>query len=461
MRICGSKLSWPVYLAVSICPLPVASQNVASGPSISQEISAAPAKEQKIYDLIRTLEEQNARLAKQAQDIALQQQELQKQRLELEKLRSGLTDASPPAPVVQQPIPDRDAKRIVAAGVPKGAAPASAGRGAIQNAQSDSKESAPAPGGAAAEQRSRPQDLDILANVGGVLTPKGRLVVEPQFEYSHTSLNRFFFQGVEIVDAVLIGVIEATDSDRDTLTPGLGLRYGVTNRLEVDARGSYVIRDDRVTNTEISTGTNNIQELEGADIGDVEFGVHYQINQGGGALPYLVGNLRVKTTTGTGPFDVARDANGIETELATGSGFWAIEPSISFVHQTDPAVLFGNFGYLFNIADDVDQVIGAARIGEVDPGDSFNASFGIGIALNEKTSISLGYSHSYVLGTSTELNGIISKSNSLQVGSFLFGLSYSITDNIGVNVNLAAGLTEDAPDARVSVRVPIAFKLLE
>lgn len=459
-------------MAVLVCPLPVWSQEVAGSSPAPQPASAAPVNEQKIHDLIRMLEAQNARLAKQADDIARQQRELQNQRAELEKLRYGLAPVPGPAPNVQdpfnsvvlstqRPLPDRDATRIHAAGVPKTAASAPPRPTGHQTAQSEAAPTTPGSDGGAADQRSRPQDLDILANVGGVLTPRGRLVIEPQFEYSHTSLNRFFFQGVEIVDAVLIGVIEATDSDRDTLTPGLGVRYGVTNRFEVDARATYVMRDDRVTNTEISTGTNNIQALTGKDIGDVEVGAHYQINQGGGQLPYLVGNLRVKTTTGTGPFDVARDANGIETELATGSGFWAIEPSISFVHQTDPAVLFGNIGYLWNIGDDIGEVIGGARVGEVDPGDSINASFGIGIALNERTSISLGYQHSYVLGTSTELNGIVSKSNSLQVGSFLFGVSYGITDNIGVNVNLAAGLTEDAPDARISVRVPIAFSLLE
>ena len=189
--------------------------------------------------------------------------------------------------------------------------------------------------------------LALFADVGGILTPKGRLFLEPAVDFTASSDNRFFFNGVEIVDAVLVGAIEATDVDRLAITERLGLRYGITSRLEVDATIPYVYREDRQTGIAIDDLTTIDDARFGAGLGDVAFGIHYQLNQGK-KWPYLVANLRAKAPTGTGPFDVARAPNGQETELPVGSGFWSIEPSLSFILPSAPASIFGNIGYQSN-----------------------------------------------------------------------------------------------------------------
>jgi len=51
------------------------------------------------------------------------------------------------------------------------------------------------------------------------------------------------------------------------------------------------------------------------------------------------------------------------------------------------------------------------------------------------------------------------KSNSLHLGSFLFGMGYRVADNVGVNLDMEIGATDDAPDMRAFIRVPIAFSL--
>ena len=91
--------------------------------------------------------------------------------------------------------------------------------------------------------------------------------------------------------------------------------------------------------------------------------------------------------------------------MATGSGFWGVQGSLSMLYPTDPAVLFANVSYLYNQGRDIDQTYGAVTVGQVDPGDSIGFGFGFGFALNPRFSFSLGYSHSYVLETETELNG--------------------------------------------------------
>ncbi len=319
--------------------------------------------------------------------------------------------------------------------------------------------------GEAPKAEDKPPEIPVLADVGGVLTPRGVLIVEPQLEFVTSTINRFVFQGIEIADAVLVGTIEASDADRLTIVPAVTARLGVTNRFEIDARVPMVIRDDRITSTVVSQSDQATisRDVDGAGIGDIELGAHYQINRGQDGMPFLIGNVRVKTDTGTSPFEVSRDGLGIETELATGSGFWSVEPSLTAIYPSDPAVFYGNIGYLFNIGRDIGERIntgsGSALIGNVDPGDSVGVSFGMGLGINRRASVNFGYDHDFIMKTTTEIDGVDFESETLQVGSFLFGLSYSTSETSGLNVTLALGATDDAPDMQITVRVPMTFEL--
>lgn len=360
------------------------------------------------------------------------------------------------------------------------------------------------------EEEERPY-LAIASDIGGILTPKGTMYVEPSIDYTVASDNRFFFQGIEIIDAVLIGAIEATDTDRRAVTESLSAKYGITSRLEVDARVPYVSRTDRISGVAIDDATTSIRDLNGSGIGDIDFGVHYQLTNGG-KWPYVIANLRAKAPTGTGPFDVARDPdNGIETELATGSGFWTIEPSLTFILASDPASIYANVGYQYNkpvspnvILTDTSAVINEragddvfgveeqfrSTLLEYDPGDAIRTSIGIGLSLNERLSMNFGYDQSFFLRSknSTEVfqiiaqreqitnsNGdtelvvvrdsegrpvllpsettvVFSESPATTVGSFLFGGSYAVNNRLRINLSGAIGATDEAPDARLSLR---------
>lgn len=166
-------------------------------------------------------------------------------------------------------------------------------------------------------------------------------------------------------------------------------------------------------------------------------------------MPFFVANLRAKSNTGTSPFDVDTDASGNPTELPTGTGFWSVQPSITAIMPSDPAVIFANINYTWNINRDVDG------FGDIEPGDMFGGSLGIGFALNEKLSISMAYDHVYVLETTQ--NGVDTNS-SFHVGRMLFGGSYRFSDRAAVNLNFAVGVTEQSPDIQTELRVPITFQ---
>lgn len=320
-----------------------------------------------------------------------------------------------------------------------------------------------APSPAKAESRqviTASAEVPPQPDLPGVLTRKGTLVVEPSIEYSHTDVNQFSFGGVAILDTVLVGAIEAKQANRDAVTATLGLRYGFTNRLEGELRLPYMYRNDSTTNTFVNSSNIAARtDLSDHGLGDIEGAVHYQINDGFGKWPVLVANFRAKSNTGTGPYDVSRDSLGIEEELATGSGFWGFEPSLTVIAPSDPAVFYANVGYLWNVERDIDKQIGSRTVRTVDPGDAVRIGVGMGLALNEKVSFSIGYQHDWIMKTTTEFADGDVDSEALSVGSMTFGVNWQMSDTTALNVSVAIGVTSDAPDVRLMARVPIAVNL--
>jgi hypothetical protein len=302
------------------------------------------------------------------------------------------------------------------------------------------------------------QERRALPENASVLTPAGHLLVEPSLELVNASTNRLVFRGIEIVTGLQIGVIEANDADRDAVSAALTVRYGLTDRLEVELRAPYLYRHDRVT-TLAQRDDQIIREFdtEGDGFGDVEGALRYQINGGADGGPIYIANLRVKSDTGSSPFEIARDEFGVLTELPTGTGFWAVEPSLTVLVPSDPVVIYGSLSYLWHLADDVDTVIGDVLIGEVDPGDSLGASIGFGFALNSQFSFSLGYKHNYIYPTETEFGPTLQRSDPLQVGALLLGLAYQVNNHLSLNTSFEFGATEDASDIRILIRAPVIF----
>ena len=425
-----------------------------------QPVLAAESMEQKLQRLERALAEQ--------------QRHLEAQRIELERVRTQIKAQELATQRGRGPAPAQSSTAVSSA-ADAANAPTSTHRGSQRVAQSatqqpktqqqqSAQQPTQEPVGKAPEPSAQPERPVIpqLAEVGGVLTPKGTLVLEPGMQYSNSQVNRFTFVGIEILSTFLIGLLEAEDVDRDLYSPQITARYGLTDRIELEAKVPYLFREDRLTATipQVVPPATITRELDGDGLGDIELAAHYQLNKGGGKWPYFIANLRWKSTTGTGPFEVDRTPDGVfETELPTGSGFHSIEPSVTALLRTDPAVIFANVGYLFNIEDDINKTFGDQTIETIDPGDAFRLSFGMAFSVNPRASFSLGYKHDFIGETETTINGVSLTSSSLDVGALLVGFSYRITDRVSTNLNLELGVTADAPDALMTLRVPMTFGL--
>lgn len=307
----------------------------------------------------------------------------------------------------------------------------------------------------------QPPQIQALADQGGVLSPRGMLTYENAFEYTNTTRNLFSFNGVQLAQVVLVGALNNNAARRQVVQYSGRARLGLTNRLEADIHVPYVYRNDAITGTDSTTGNTTRTTEQGYDLGDIDAGMSYQMNNGADGWPFLIGNLRYKANNADGPFDVPYDANNIATRLPTGTGFQTVEASITAIKVSDPAILFANLGYVYDIPRDINRTFATTRITSVDPGDAINLAFGVGFAINQDTSFSLGYKHSYVFSTTQHSVDVASgtpfdnRSDSQQVGALVLGLNYVLTPSTSINVNVEAGVTNDAPDIHLLFRVPI------
>jgi hypothetical protein len=317
-----------------------------------------------------------------------------------------------------------------------------------------------------------PPVVAVASDQPGILTGRGKLVLEPSVQYSYSSSNRVALVGYTVIPSLLIGLVDVRELKRNSLTGALALRYGLTNRLEVEAKVPYVYRYDSTISREVSSGTANdsVFNTSGKSLGDVEVAARYQLNQGGGSWPYLIGSLRFKSRTGKDPFEVVTDCvtrcegttngTGLPLELPTGSGFYSVQPGLTWLFPTDPAVFFGGISYThsFKRTNLNRQVLNGEfqSIGTVAPGDVLGLNFGMGLALNEKASLSLGIELNSV--DRTRQNGVpVLGSVRTQLASLLMGYSYRQSKNTTFNLSVSAGLTQDTPDLSVSIRIPFSL----
>lgn len=323
------------------------------------------------------------------------------------------------------------------------------------------------------EDEDRPIELAVLEGQGSIVTRRGQLTAEFQADYTRADRNRAVFRGIELVEAVLVGVFDINENRQDILTASAALRYGLTDRLEVGVRVPFVHRADTSIIAPIMGSTANDaaatidSSTQASNIGDVEVTARYQLLDGNPTRPYLIANLQAVIPTGSDPFSVRRNASGEALSAATGAGFYGITPSVTAILPSDPVVLFGTLGYTFNLGKQVDTVIDPVRISYVNPGDAISASVGIGITFNQRATVNLGYAHSWAFGTLTRTSlldptmdwpGMRStRSRDLQIGRFLFGVTYRTSDRSSVNWAVEVGATEDAPDLRTVLRIPITL----
>lgn len=323
--------------------------------------------------------------------------------------------------------------------------------------------------GAPESERAQPDKAVEIASIStdrGIVTRPGRLTFEPSISHAYSNSTSVAIEGYTVIPALVVGLINITEIQRDIFVGALTFKYGFSSRLEVGLRVPYLVINEDLRERQAFQGTpvDTLRESSGEGLGDVEMSARFQLTDGTGGWPYLLGTFRVKAPTGESPYDVERrqlfdnDGNPIGivlSERPTGNGFWSFEPGISFIYPSDPAVLFGNFSYVRTMPDDK----GVENGGTIKPGDVVRFGFGMGFAFNERTSYSLSYDHSVIPKTSVEFDTSLTDAafDRIQVGSLTFGLSQRLTPSASLGLTVSIGVTEQAPNSEIALKLPLSF----
>ena len=288
-----------------------------------------------------------------------------------------------------------------------------------------------------------------------LLLPPGKLLVENTAMYIHNSASQVGVQSFTVNQLLPSTEINIQQLSQDFYIDILSFFLGVTSRLEMEADVPYVYRTMNAFVTPLSSGASGTPTeaaASGSGLGDVQFGLHYQFNTQTEFGGLFVGNLMVKSTSGSNPFSIPVDVNtGVLTAQPTGTGFWAFEPGVSVFFPTSSVVFYGNASYIYNMSRNF-----GGTTGTIDPGNATDLNLGGWFSFNPKASFTIGYDQMTVWPPSQ--NGTqIPLTRILQMGSVLFGTSYNVNPHFFYMVTVAAGVTPDAPNVQVMIRMPLFY----
>ncbi|HZX77014.1 transporter [Lysobacter sp.] len=437
-------------------PASAAASPPATAPAGSDDPQRLDDLQREINAQTQRLEELRRSLAEQERAVANLQHALDEERLAAE--RGAGVAPSTVLPTLAQQAPAQQTPQAQAA-------PQQAQR---QQQQQQRQQ----PVGQAPESATRPPEVAQIFDQPGVLTPAGQFILEPSLQYGYSANDRVALVGYTVIPAILIGLIDVRQVKTTSGVATLTGRMGIGGRFELEAKVPYVYLNGDTVSREIFTGSaqDRVFNARGDGIGDVEMTARYQLNRGGPDKAFYIGWLRYKSRTGKDLFEVVTDCvqrclqnttgTGLPLELPTGTGFEAIQPGVTWLYPSDPVVFFGTFSYLYNFErNDVTRTVldgQTESLGDVQLGDIWGFNLGMGLALNEKASISLGYDTSLV--GKTQQNGQNAPGAvRITLGTLLLGGTYRFSDRWSLNVALGVGVTRDTPDMTLTARVPISF----
>jgi hypothetical protein len=216
---------------------------------------------------------------------------------------------------------------------------------------------------------------------------------------------------------------------RQWLVP-FGIRLGVKENVQafVDLPFGYahIERADREQDDFAKT----------LGIGDLSAGLSFVLQSGEDEKPDVIGSVSFSAPTGDDPFGIGAN------DPALGTGFWGITGNINAVRSYDPVVLFGGVGYshFFNRT-----FFGS----DIQLGESFFYSFGMGMGINEEITLSTALVGSYQ--TDTSFDGVRFPGSSTEPISLRMAITGTMFQCHIVEPFVRFGLTDDAANANFGI----------
>jgi hypothetical protein len=231
------------------------------------------------------------------------------------------------------------------------------------------------------------------------------------------------------------------------LLTGIGaVRYGITEGLE-----GFIAVPTLFAQRQTFGGVASSNEIAG--IGDVKFGLKYNLINENVGIPAVVVAAAGTAPTGRNPYlshgqaqSAVAQAQGGDTRDPLnpqgGTGHWQINGSTTALKSFDPLVLFATINYT--------HFIPATYSGtHIVPGDIFELNTGFGFSVNDRGTFSSQLFIDYVKPWS--FNGV----SVYQTGKTPMSLRFAYTHVVGpddlIEPSIIFGLTRDATDAAVAL----------
>lgn len=442
-------------MRIALAPLSFAVALALSAPAHAGEDAAADFKSlhQRMLDMSGELAAQRAEIERLRDEV---------ERLELAQRGRGLSAPQNDAPDgAQQGVP-RDAREL--------AEDARRKAGDRSGTQTD----APIEVGQAQREEDaqrREQEKALVVREHAPLFER-KFTLDAGFSYSYYDRRQLALSGFLALDAIFLGSINLDQTKASVGTFELSGRYGLSDRLSIEASLPYVYRDSRFVSGGAGGASSVVSEvrMRSQGVGDASVAAYYQWVKESQRWPDIVTSLRVRAPTGRDPFGlklIQPDGNNnnlnIPEDLPTGSGVWAATFNVSALRTYDPVILFGNIGYTYNQPadfDDISPVAEQVSPARVELGNTVQLSGGLAIALNDRSAVSFsvatastGATHITASGgAKRRVAGSSSNSTTLNIGA-----SYVLPSGWTFNGQIAAGLTPDAPNFVFSLRGSRSF----
>lgn len=299
-----------------------------------------------------------------------------------------------------------------------------------------------------------------------------RLTLENSITYARYDRKQLTLNGFLALDAIFLGNIAIENVESDSLTYNFAARWGVSPSLTLNLDVPYIARKTIYQKGGAGGSAAAIaqEETHGTGIGDVTVSANYKLFGERGWRPETVLTGAVTAPTGREPYGldwkvIERDDDdfirfAVPAKQPTGNGLWQANIGLSMVKSADPAILFGNIGYVRSFKrsfDDIDANPDTINPGEVVLGDSYYFGAGIAFAFNERTSLSISFSDRMSARASTRYkNGKWMKviGSDGNAGTLNLGVTYALTSKATFVSMLGIGLTPDAPDFSLAFKVP-------
>lgn len=302
-----------------------------------------------------------------------------------------------------------------------------------------------------------------------------RLTIENGLSYNRYDRKQLTLNGFLALDAIFLGNIAIQNVESDTLTYNFAARWGVSPRWTLNVDVPYLARKTVYQKGGAGGAAAAIaqEETTGGGIGDITVSANYRLISERARWPETVLTMGVTVPTGREPYGLdwivlERDDDefirfAVPGDEPTGNGVYQANIGVSMVKTVDPAILFANFGYIHSFErgfGDIDSNPDTVNPGDVQLGKSFYFGAGVAFAFNERTSLSLSFSDKVSARAKTRYGEspwtkiIGSDANAATLN---LGVTYALNPHSTVVGMLGMGLTPDAPDYTLSLKVPYSL----